>query len=115
VNATPFPATPKDVVALSVQEFRFGLDLHDAPSLDVICARFVNDTNRAVVWWIRFRALKALCARAEIVEWLNAGSGSSSDVCEVAATCELNDDWEFDAGDFCSAVHIIMSERLRRA
>jgi hypothetical protein len=111
MNGTQFPTTPKDVEPLSVQEFTFGVDLHDAPSLDGICGRFGNDTNRALVWYIRVRALAAWCARRDAVEGLT----SCSEACEVAAGFELNDDWEFDARDFSSAVAVLVSRRPRTA
>jgi hypothetical protein len=111
MNTTPFPTTPIDVVALTVQEFIFDLDMNNAPSLDVVCRRFVEDSNRALVWLIRFRALTAWCARANMSEWLNARSGTSKDICEVAASFELNDRWEFDVQDFCCAVDSVLSRR----
>jgi len=40
-----------------------------------------------------------------MAEWLNAASGTPRDVCEVAASFELNDLWEFDTERFCSAVN----------
>ena len=114
MNSTPFPTRPMDVVALTVQEFTSDLDMNNAPSLDVICRRFVADTNLALVWLIRFRALKAWCTRAVMVDWLHTtGAGASQDVCEVAASFQLNDRWEFDAERFCSAVDVIASQRSR--
>lgn len=65
MNRTPFPETPRDVVALTIEEFAFALDVRNAPSLDEVCNRFLNDTNRALVWVIRFRALQAWCGRTE--------------------------------------------------
>src|SRR5690349_18160353 len=55
MKRTPFPASPCDVVTLSVPEFTCELDLNGSGSLDVVCRRFLDDTNRAVVWFIRFR------------------------------------------------------------
>jgi hypothetical protein len=60
MRQTPFPTNPSDVVALTVPEFTCELDLDGAASLDEVCRRFVDDTNRALVWFIRFRALTAL-------------------------------------------------------
>ena len=57
---TPFPATPRDVAALTLQEFTFRLDLDHSPSLPDVCDRFGEDTNRAVVWLVRFRALQKI-------------------------------------------------------
>ena len=110
MNGTQFPTTPKDVEPLSLQEFTFGGDLDDAPSLDSICGRFGDDTNRALVWYIRFRALAAWCARRDAVEGLTSCSVPSREACEVAARFELNDDWEFDARDFSSAVAVLVSK-----
>lgn len=115
MNSTPFPARPSDVVALSVQEFTFELALSDTPALDLVCSRFVDDVNRALVWLIRFRALKAWCARPDMLTWMSAGSKTSGDLCEMAASFELNDRWEFDADDFRSAIEwMIAQRRLRR-
>ena len=57
MRTTPFPARPCDVVALTVREFACSLDLDAAASLDVACRRFLDDANRALVWFIGFRAL----------------------------------------------------------
>jgi hypothetical protein len=109
--STVFPRRPVDVAALTTREFTFDLDWRAGPSLDVVCARFVDDVNRAVVWLIRFRALKQWCASAEMADWLTAGSRTARDVCEVAARFELNDQWQFDPGDFCAAVDAVVFER----
>jgi hypothetical protein len=112
--STLFPTRPIDVVALTVQEFMSDLDMDHAPSLDVICRRFVADANLALVWWIRFGALKAWCTRADMIDWLRtAEAHTSRDLCEVAASLELNDRWEFDAERFCSAVDVMVSQRSR--
>jgi hypothetical protein len=111
MSSTPFPTRPIDVVALTSGEFMYDLDMNDVPSLDVVCARFVDDANRALVWLIRFRALRSWCARADMVEWLDGGSGTPRDVCEVAASFELNDRWEFDVEGFCSAVNGVVRHR----
>jgi hypothetical protein len=113
--STPFPTRPIDVAALSVQEFSIDLTFNNAPSLDVACRRFADDANRALVWWIRFSALKAWCAQTEMAGWLDGRSGTSKDVCEVAASFELNDRWEFDAHHFCSAIDRLVSRRSRTA
>ncbi len=39
---TPFPATPGDVAALTIEEFAVELDVNNAPSLDDVCRRFVG-------------------------------------------------------------------------
>jgi hypothetical protein len=115
MTSTPFPKNPVDVVPLSVQEFVFDLSISDAPSLEpsleIICRRFVDDTNRALVWMIRFRALNAWRARADMADWLNTRSGSSNEACELAASFGLNDRWEFDTQDFCSAIDKLVSRR----
>ena len=101
---TPFPANPSDVVALTVPEFASSLHLHDTVTIDAACDRFLDDANRALVWLIRFRALTAWCERTEIAVWLSAEPGHADHACEVAASFELNSDWEFDAERFRSAV-----------
>jgi hypothetical protein len=101
-----FPARPDDVVALTVREFTSGLDLNAEPSIGLVCDRFLDDANRALVWLIRFRALKAWCARPETSAWLTAGSRRSQRACEVAASFALNGDWEFDVEEFRSAVQM---------
>ena len=108
---TPFPTRPTDVVALGVQEFTPDLDEKAAPSLDAVCSRFVDDENRAFVWLIRFRALKAWSARADSAAWLRTGSGTSKDVCAVAARFALNDKWEFDERGFGAAIDKVVSQR----
>jgi hypothetical protein len=111
MSTTPFPTRPIDVVALSLYEFTFDLDMSVSPSLDAVCGRFVEDANRALVWLIRFRALKAWSDGPDISEWLTTGSRTARDVREVAATFELNDRWEFDTEAFCSAVDAVASRR----
>lgn len=115
MKGTPFPSAPKDVVPLSIREFTVDLDMNDAPSLDVVCRRFASDTNRALVWFIRFRALTAWCARPDAAKWVESCSRPSREACEMAASFELNDDWEFNAQDFCSAVAVLVSRRPRNA
>jgi len=114
MSETPFPTKPIDVVALTSGEFMHDLDMDHAPSLDVLCRRFGHDANRAIVWLIRFRALRSWSARADMAEWLNAGSGTAREVCEMAASFELNDDWQFDAERFCAAVKSAVRQRSTR-
>src|ERR1041385_8912930 len=109
MNRAPFPARPVDVVPLSVEEFTSDLDLAAAPSIDLVCERFLDDANRALVWLIRFTALKTWCTRAETHAWLPSGAGQSQRACEVAASFALNGEWEFDADDFHSAVQSMRS------
>jgi hypothetical protein len=109
MTRTPFPARPGDVVALTVPEFTRGLDLHAEPAIGLVCERFLDDANRALVWLIRFSALKAWCTRAETNAWLIAGERPAQRACEVAASFALNGEWQFDADDFRSAVQSRMS------
>ena len=107
MRTTPFPARPCDVVALTVAEFACALDLDAAASLDVGCRRFLDDANRALVWFIRFRALMAWCERADIAAWLTSGPSLARHASEVAASFQLNEEWQFDAAAFRSAVESI--------
>ncbi len=104
MRSTAFPATPADVVALTVAEFESARDLDQSASLDAVCWRFLDDVNRAVVWLIRFRALTAWCGRGDMGEWLRAEPTHVQHACQVAASFALNDKWEFDAEQFRSAV-----------
>ena len=104
MRRTPFPSHPSDVIPLPVAEFACGLHLHDAASIDAACQRFLDDANRALVWFIRFRALTAWRQRTEIAVWLSAEPGHAQHACEVAASFELNAEWGFDAERFRSAV-----------
>jgi hypothetical protein len=104
MQSTPFPASPSDVVALSVSEFACELDLSQSVSIDAVCQLFLEDANRALVWFIRFRALTAWRERTDMVAWLHAEPTHARHACAVAASFELNDDWEFDAERFRSAV-----------
>jgi hypothetical protein len=95
---------PCDVVALTVGEFTRDLDLNAMVSIDDVCRRFIDDTNKALVWVIRFRALAAWCERADGVGWLGSRPSHAHHACEVAAAFELNNEWQFDAGAFRCAV-----------
>jgi hypothetical protein len=112
---TRFPTRPADVVALAIGEFTFDFDQisSPSPSLDAACRQFVGDANRALVWLIRSQALKAWIDGPDMAEWLTTGSRSTRDACEVAATFELNDRWEFDTAKFCSAIDALISKRSR--
>lgn len=112
MSSTMFPTLPGDVAALTTGEFTFDLEWNNAPSFNEICRRFGNDGNRAGVWLIRFRALKAWCARDDSAHWLSAAR--MPHICEVAASFELNDQWEFDAHGFCRALDRISNRRSRR-
>jgi|SRR3954447_16686843 hypothetical protein len=108
MRATPFPTIPSDVVALTVPEFTRDLDLNESVSLDAVCQRFLEDTNRALVWFIRFRALTAWCERTDMAPWLQAEPLHAHYACELAASFDLNDDWQFDAGRFRSALESVV-------
>ncbi len=107
MRQTPFPATPCDVVTLSVREFTSELDLESSVSLDTVCRRFLEDSNRAVVWFIRFQALKQWCGRRDVAQWLRHDPAHTHHACELAASFDLNDAWEFDADRFRLAVESI--------
>jgi hypothetical protein len=104
MGSTPFPARPGHVAPLTIAEFACGPHLEGTLSIDEVCRLFLDDANRALVWCIRFRALTAWRERADMAEWLRATPGREQQVCEVAASFELNDAWEFDAESFRSAV-----------
>jgi hypothetical protein len=115
MQMTPFPARPCDVVALTVPEFTRDLDLKATVSIDAVCRRFIDDTNKALVWVIRFRALEAWCVRADVAAWLGSRRVHAQYACEVAAAFELNGDWGFDAEAFRSAVESAVSGGARLA
>jgi hypothetical protein len=104
---TPFPTSPSHVVALTVPEFACGLALDQSVSIDAVCRLFLDDTNRALVWFIRFRALTAWRERTDMAAWLDADPAHARHLCEVAASFDLNDEWGFDAQSFRSAVESI--------
>ena len=105
-RGTPFPTSPADVVALTVPEFTSELELNESASLDAVCRRFL-DTNRAVVWFIRFRALTAWRDRLDVAQWLQSEPAHAHHACQLAASFDLNDAWEFDADRFRSAVESV--------
>lgn len=107
MRTTKFPTTPSDVSGLTVSEFACELDLTGSVSIDAICHRFLDDVNRALVWFIRYRALTAWCERTEIAEWLSSDPSRAQHACEVAASFELNTDWGFDPEPFRWAVHTV--------
>ena len=109
MQSTPFPTSPSNVVALTVSEFACGLSLNQSVSIDAVCQLFLDDTNRALVWFIRFRALTAWRDRTDMAAWLHADPTHARRLCEVAASFGLNDEWEFDAQSFRSAVESIES------
>lgn len=116
MNRTEFPATPGEVATLTVQEFTFDLDELDekqAPSMDRVCRTFMNDANRALVWWIRFGALRIWRARDEVIAGLNAGSIALNDAREVAASFPLNHRWEFEPAEFNLALEAATVRRTQ--
>jgi hypothetical protein len=118
MNYTAFPATPRDVAALTVQEFSFDrdeLDGNRVPSMERVCRTFTDDSNRALVWWIRFEALKSWCARTDAAAHLMSEAWNLRDACEVAAGFPLNDLWEFDGEVFALAVDAVAVRRARTA
>jgi hypothetical protein len=116
IKRTAFPVRPEDVAKLSLQEFTCDLDDLDGnrvPSMERICRAFVDDANRAVVWWIRFAALKNWCARPDVMARLAADARTLRDACEVAASFPLNCHWEFDPAHFDSAIDTATARRVR--
>ena len=111
MSGTPFPGSPADVVPLSIYEFGSDAWIGDAPSIDVVCSRFTDDLNRALVWILRYRALTALVGRVEIAAWFARGACSWRDMFEVAAEFPLNSEWGFDGEMFCAAVDATASRR----
>lgn len=107
MRPTPFPANPSDVAALTVPEFTCELDLRGPVSLDAVCHRFLADTNRALVWFIRYRALTAWCERADTEPWLQSHPSHEQHACALAATFDLNADWGFDPERFRAAVEAV--------
>jgi hypothetical protein len=92
------------VAPLTVAEFACGLHLDESVSIDAVCRFFLHDANRALVWLIRFRALRTWRKRTEMAAWLQAQPALTRHASEVAASFELNDQWEFDAELFRSAI-----------
>ena len=107
LRPTPFPTRPCDVAAVTASEFACVRDLHASVSIDDVCQRFIDDANRALVWLIRFRALTAWCDRTETAPWLRGEPVRAERACAMAASFVLNEDWEFDAGEFRSAVQSV--------
>ncbi|HVH63528.1 MAG TPA: hypothetical protein VNA65_08000 [Candidatus Dormibacteraeota bacterium] len=110
MSGTAFPTRPCDVARLTVSEFTCELDLDATVSFDRVCGRFLDDANRALVWFIRFHALTAWRERGDMATWLDANPSRVADACEVAASFELNHDWEFDAETFRSAVESVVRQ-----
>ena len=109
---TPFPATPRDVVPLAAHEFTGDLDVYGSPLLALVCRRFLDDENRALVWLIRFKALRTWCTLSDLGSWLTGTNPQARSAWEVAASFTLNDEWEFDAETFRVAVDSAIAIRL---
>jgi len=107
MRATPFPSRACEVVALTVAEFTCELDSNAAISFDNVCRRFLDDANKAVVWFIRFRALTGWCEREGMAAWLRSEPARAQHANELAASFQLNDDWQFDSEGFRSAVESV--------
>ena len=112
---TPFPARPRDVVPLTAHEFTGDVDMCGSPSLALVCRRFLDDENRALVWLIRFKALRAWCTRSDLGSWLTGTDADARSAWEVAAAFTLNDEWEFDAEPFRMAVSSAIAIRSIRS
>jgi hypothetical protein len=113
-KTTAFPATPDAVSALAIQEFAFDLDDlvgQRVPSLERVCGSFADDANRALVWCIRFGALKNWSGRVGVLARLTADPSAFRDAREAAAGCPLNPRWEFDPEDFGSAIEAVAVRR----
>jgi hypothetical protein len=78
-----------------VPEFTCELELSGSVSLEAVCRRFLGDINRAVVWFVRFRALTAWCERMEVAQWLRSEPSHTHHACELAASSDWNDAWGF--------------------
>lgn len=104
MRETPFPSRACEVIALTIQEFTCELDLNGGVSFDRVCGRFLNDANRALVWFIRFQALICWRESQDTVSWLSSDPRRAQHATALAASFDLNDDWQFDAARFRSAV-----------
>jgi hypothetical protein len=116
MTQTPFPATPADVAVLTVREFTVDLDEFDGtgiPSMERICRTFMDDANRALVWWIRFGALQAWRTNPDVIARSGSDSGILRDACKVAAGFPLNPQWEFDATAFGRTLDGMAPKRAR--
>jgi len=111
---TDFPATPGTVAALTTLEFAFAhdeLEGRRAPTLERICGTFADDANRALVWCIRFGALKNWSSRSDAMARVTADPSTLRDACEAAAGFPLNQRWEFDPEGFGSAIEAVAVRR----
>ena len=114
LNRTAFPATPGAVAVLTIQEFAFAhdeLECRRVPSLERVCGMFANDANRALVWCIRFGALKNWSTRSDVIAQVTASPSTLREACEAAAGFPLNQRWEFDPEGFRSAIEAVAVRR----
>jgi hypothetical protein len=81
--------------------------------MERICRTFMDDANRALVWWIRFGALKTWRTNHDVIARSMSESGVLRDACEVAASFPLNPLWEFDATAFGRALDGVALRRAR--
>ena len=81
--------------------------MHAPVSIDTVCQRLIDDANRALVWFIRVRALTDWCEREDMARWLLSDPSHARRACIVAASFALNGDWGFDAEPFRSAVEAV--------
>jgi len=113
-HETVFPATPGAVAALTIPEFAFAhdeLEGRRVPSLERVCGTFADDANRALVWCIRFGALKNWSTRSDVMARVTANPSTLRDACEAAAGFPLNQRWEFDPEGFGSAIEAVAVRR----
>jgi len=78
--------------------------------MERVCRSFTGDENRALVWWIRFVALKTWYATTDVMA-RTSDSSTLQIACEAAASFPLNHRWEFDPQDFGSAVEAVAVKR----
>ena len=112
---TPFPIRPRDVVPLPAHEFTGGVVVYGSPLLGLVCRRFLDDENRALVWLIRFKALSVWCTSSDLGSWLTGNDADARSAWEVATSFTLNDQWEFDAEAFRTAVNSAIAMRSAHA
>jgi hypothetical protein len=115
VRTTPFPSRACQVIALTVSEFTFELDLKSPAAFDCACRRFLDDANRALVWFIRIQALTGWCDREDTAAWLRSEPARVRHATELAASFELNEAWQFDPDRFRLAVESVGLQNRERA
>jgi hypothetical protein len=63
--------------------------------------------TRAAIWFIRFHALTTWRERMDMAQWLRSEPSHAGQGFELAVRFDLNDEWEFDADRFRSAVESV--------